>query len=214
MKIATVFYDKRGIIVQPEYCWNKPHPKSSVLTTEGGYWHLCEKNYHSSQMIGGLDDQGRITQAGLEAAERERDIALTEAIETIQANNGTVLSMKPIIRLYRQGRGYPIEPDQFDQLVPGDDVVFRWRMLYVVEEPDRSPFIRFAARIDRIGVDPDFEYPYDGVADQGPDYTTPRSQQLANNSAFVDLEDADMSIPVNDNHLRTPQLVPEDYPDF
>lgn len=215
MKIATVFYDKRGIIVQPPKFWDKPHPKMSSLTIDGGYWHLCQRDYHASQIPGGLDSSYRPSREAIAAAEHERDLSMNDAMAAVADNNGTILNIIPVTMIRRNGRLTIVEEDQLEHLEPADDVVFRWRMLYVIEEPDRVPFIKFAAKIDRIGVDPDFEYPYDGVAEHGPDYRTPPHQQLAHNTALLDLTDPDKFVPVMDDpHLRMPEFVPEDGPDF
>lgn len=219
MKIATVFYDKRGILVKPPLFWNKPHPTASVLSLEGGYWHLTEKDYCSAKVPGGLDSQGRATADALRSALRDRDIAMELAMNKVEAAGGTVLDVTPVT-LMECANGDLIRPTQHqvDHRQPGDDVRYRWRMLYVLEEPDRIPFVRFAARIDRIGVDPEFVYPYDGVAEQGPDYRTPQHEQEAYKALYSSMGSLDEYDSMSDldqqGNYRAPAASAGHYPDY
>ncbi|MGB3675599.1 MAG: hypothetical protein WA988_14280, partial [Candidatus Nanopelagicales bacterium] len=61
----------------------------------------------------------------------------------------------------------------------GEFLGWRYYVQYVIEEPGYKPFPSYAATADRIGISPDFVQPYDGVAEQGPDYQTPRPQRLS-----------------------------------
>lgn len=98
--------------------------------------------------------------------ENLRDRTLMEALTEIKNNNGTTLRSDSGAQ---QGTGSDGKP-----------ALLHWmKVIYVIEEPNHFPYKKFAATIDRIGVDPDFVHPYDGVAEQGPDYTTPREQQLS-----------------------------------
>lgn len=136
MRIATAFYDRNAVLVEPKKVWRGQHRTRNTLTMDAGYWHFTEMAFANSL---------------------ERDAAYAKAIELIMAGNGTVFA------------GASHDPQH-----EGGDYVFR--IQYIIEEADHIPCQKFAARMDRLGVDPGFEYPYDGIAEQGPDFVVPRER--------------------------------------
>lgn len=212
MKIATVFYDKNGTLVKPPLFWNKPHPTSSTLSLEGGYWHLTEKDFSAGKLPDGRDANGRVCDSALVTAMADRDFSMEKAIQLIPPSGGTVLDVTPVTLMScLDGSLIRPTPEQIAARRPGEDIIYRWRMLYIIEEPGMGPFIRYAARDDRMGVDPDFVYPYDGVAEQGPDYRTPRSEQLAYRAAYL-AESVQDQFPLDG--LRGSHPEPETFPDY
>ncbi len=99
------------------------------------------------------------------ADEWTRNAMAKEMLETISARNGTCI---------RENMGVQRQ---------GEDVSYWVRLIYVIEEPDHVPFKAMAATADRKGIDPDFVYPEDGVAEYGPDYRTPRNATEAYRAA-------------------------------
>lgn len=95
-----------------------------------------------------------------------RDVIAEAALQAIIDHNGTVI--------YDQIDEYPVVDE-----VTNEFIGWRYYVQYVIEEPNHKPFPSYAATADRIGISPNYVQPYDGVADQGPDYRTPRSQQLS-----------------------------------
>lgn len=95
-----------------------------------------------------------------------RDVIAEAALQAIIDHNGTVI--------YDQ-----IDDDPLTDPATGEFLGWRYYVQYVIEEPGYKPFPSYAATADRIGISPDFVQPYDGVAEQGPDYQTPRPQRLS-----------------------------------
>lgn len=145
MKVATAFYDENNLLVPPTKLWNGDHPTKSVLTLQGGYWHMCTKYFDSPAV---------------------RDVIAAAALQAIIDHNGTVI--------YDQIDEHPVVDE-----ATGEFKGWRYFVQYVIEEPDHKPFPSYAATADRVGISPNYVQPYDGVAEHGPDYVTPRSQQLS-----------------------------------
>ena len=121
--------------------------------------------------------------------ELARDLAMATSMETITSLNGTVT--------YEEA---------YEGHIPSEDRQgYLFKLVYVIEEPDHVPFTRFAASIDKLGIDPDFVYPYDGVAEQGPTYRTPYQEQLATIAAFTGNQDGVRPIPSALSQSRTPR---------
>lgn len=91
--------------------------------------------------------------------ELDRTAAYAKALELIMDNNGTVFN------------NLALDPDS-----GRTGAYYQFRIKYIIEEADHIPCQKFAARMERLGVDPDFEYPWDGVAEKGPDFTVPRER--------------------------------------
>lgn len=94
-----------------------------------------------------------------------RDVIAAAALQAIIDRNGTII--------YDQINEHPVTDE-----VTGAFIGWRYYVQYVIEEPNHKPFPSYAATTDRLGVSPNFVQPYDGVAEEGPDYRTPKSQQL------------------------------------
>lgn len=95
-----------------------------------------------------------------------RDVIAEASLQAIIDHNGTVI--------YDQ-----IDDAPFYDEVTGDFIGWRYYIQYVIEEPNYKPFPSYAATADRIGISPNYVQPYDGVAEEGPDYQTPRPQRLS-----------------------------------
>lgn len=95
-----------------------------------------------------------------------RDVIAEAALQAIIDHNGTVI--------YDQIDEYPVTDE-----VTGEFKGWRYYVQYVIEEPNYKPFPSYAATADRIGISPNYVQPYDGVAEQGPDYQTPHTQRLS-----------------------------------
>ena len=115
-----------------------------------------------------------------------RDVIAEAALQAIIDHNGTVI--------YDQIDEHPV----FDETTR-EFIGWRYYVQYVIEEPDHRPFPSYAATADRIGISPDYVQPYDGVAEHGPDYQTPRPQRLSALQALREaqqhrgLQNSDMS---------------------
>lgn len=90
-----------------------------------------------------------------------RDAVALKHGETIERRNGSPTYIQA-----------PMTPVDLGDGVP----MYRLYMQYIIEEPNRGRYIDFAATADRIGLDPDFVAPFDGVAEYGPDYRTPHPE--------------------------------------
>ncbi|PZU04564.1 MAG: hypothetical protein DI630_00115 [Gordonia sp. (in: high G+C Gram-positive bacteria)] len=95
-----------------------------------------------------------------------RDTIAEAALQAIIDHNGTII--------YDQ-----IDEHPFRDSTTGEFIGWRYYVQYVIEEPNYKPFPSYAATADRLGISPNYVQPYDGVAEQGPDYQTPRAQRLS-----------------------------------
>lgn len=111
-----------------------------------------------------------------------RDAIAAEALAAIERNNGTVI--------YDQIDEAPVYDPQ-----TGERLGWRWYVQYIIEEPTHRPFPLYAATADMLGVDPEFVQPYDGVAEEGPDYRTPVAEQMWYQSALRDAVPAPATAP-------------------
>ena len=185
MKIATAIYDRNGVLISPINFYQGNHPTKNQFTTDSGYWHRVDKAYPE---------------------EYTRDLTMLEMMNRVEDLNGTCVMQKYWAQKYLHDPGCADPADEYIALREGYRVttnrnqrvivapgaatlpfpegaeivdLHHLSMVYVIEEPDHVPFRRFAATVDRLGVDPNFEYPADGVAQYGPDYRTPHQQKIA-----------------------------------
>lgn len=82
-----------------------------------------------------------------------RNAALYGAIKAVHETNGTVFRVEA------------------DNIRDGHKTQYYFKMLYVIEEANRSKCTEFAASAMRSGISPNFTYPFDEIAEYGSDWT-------------------------------------------